>query len=576
MEQTKTYEELLQELATVRMQLEEANDTIEAICSGEVDALVVKEKDGIQLYTLKSADHTYRIFIEQMTEGAVTLSEDNFILYCNSQFASLVQLPLQKITGQSFFQFIPPDCNQECIQFIQKAWNETVKAELLLLTANGNSIPVLLSFKALHLDEGLSLSLIITDLTEQKQTEQLLKQNNQQLKKAQAIAQQLNTNLELKVKERTHELETSVHEKTKLSEELRSNQERLTLILETMAEGVCIIDVKGNVTYANPMAQKILGVQRSDILNRTYNDVKWKNLRIDGTLLPEEEHPMTLMMKTGVPVYDYEISVQPPDRDKFYISINAAPIRDSYGTLIGGVGTFMDVTNRRKSIQQRDEFISVASHELKTPMTTLKASLQILERMMTTEKDSPMLPVFLNKASSSLVKLSGLTDDLLNVSRLEKGQLVLKKSLFNVYEMVKENVENLQFVNKHMDTVTISGVRDVSIMADKYRVEQVLANLLNNAVKYSPSSSRIDIAIELTEPDSVKVSVRDYGIGIPEEKQQSLFDRYYRVDHSGNQYSGLGLGLYISNSIITKHNGTIGVHSQPGEGSTFWFILPIS
>ncbi len=574
MEQIKTYEELLQELVTVRMQLEETNDTIEAIRSGEVDALVVKQKDGIQLYTLKSADQTYRIFIEQMTEGAVTLSEDNLILYCNSQFASLVQLPLQKITGQSFYQFIPPDCKQQCVQFIQKAWNETIKAELQLLAANGSSVPVLLSFKALHLEEGLSMSLIITDLTEQKQTEQLLKLNNKQLKEAQEITWQLNANLENKVKERTRELEASVLEKTKLSEELRSNQERLSLILETMAEGVGIIDVDGNLTYVNPMAQKILGLQKNEILTRTYYDPKWTNLRLDGTPLPKEEHPMSIMMKTSKPVFDHEIGVQAPGRDIFYISINAAPIYNANGVLIGGVGTFMDVTNRRKSIQQKDEFISVASHELKTPTTTLKASLQILKQMIATERESPLVPVFLDKANSSLQKLSGLIDDLLNVSRIEKGQLVLKRSLFNIYEMVKENAENLQLINKNMQ-INISGVQDVSIMADRYRVEQVLANLLNNAIKYSPSSSRIDISIELTEPDCVTVSIRDYGIGIPEEKQQHLFDRYYRVDYSGNQYSGLGLGLYISNDIISKHNGTIGVHSQPGDGSTFWFTLPL-
>ena len=565
----------MQELTNVRMQLEEANDTIEAIRSGQVDALVVKEKNGIQLYTLKSADQTYRIFIEQMTEGAVTLNEDNLILYCNSQFASLVQLPLQKITGQSFFHFISPDCKQACTELIQKAWNETVKAELLLLAANGNSVPVLLSFKALHLDEGLSLSVIITDLTEQKQTEQLLKQNNQQLKEAQAIAQQLNTNLELKVKERTQELETSVLEKTKLSEELRSNQEQLSLILETMAEGVGIIDVEGNLVYANPMAQKILGLQKSEMLTRTFYDPKWTNLRLDGTPLPKEEHPMDIMMNTGKPVFDHEIGVQAPGRDLLYISINAAPIYNGNGTLIGGVGTFMDVTNRRKSIQQKDEFISVASHELKTPTTTLKASLQILKQIITTEKDSPLVPVFLDKANMSLQRLSSLIDDLLNVSRIEKGQLVLKKTLFNVYEMVKENAEGVQMINKKLE-ITISGVQDVSIMADRYRVEQVLANMLNNAIKYAPSSMRINIAIELAEPNRVKVSIRDYGIGIPQEKQEHLFDRYYRVDYSGNQYSGLGLGLYISNDIITKHNGTIGVNSQPGNGSTFWFTLPIA
>ncbi len=576
METTKTYEELLLELTELRQQLEEANDTIDAIRSGEVDALIVKEKDGHQLYTLKNADQTYRIFIEQMTEGAVTLNEDDIILYSNSQFASLVKQPLEKVTGQSFLFFIPPECKEECKQLIQNAWNENVKEELMLCATDGNRIPVLMSFKTLHLDEGLSMSIILTDLTKQKETQQLLKLKNDLLEEAQQTALQLNTSLENKVKERTRELETSVFEKTKISEELRSNQERLTLILETMAEGVCIVDIEGNVTYTNPMAQRILGLPKNELLSRRYNDSKWINLRIDGTILPKEEHPMIVMMRTGMPVYDYEIGVQPPGKEKIYISVNAAPIRNSNAILIGGVGTFMDVTNRRKSIQQKDEFISVASHELKTPMTTLKASLQVLERMISMEKDSPLVPVFLNKANISLSKLSGLIDDLLNVSRLEKGQLVLKKSFFNVYDVVKENADNLQFVNKTIEAVTISGEQDVCIMADKYRIEQVLTNLLNNAVKYSPPPQRIYLTIELCNTNSVKVSVQDFGIGIPAEKQEQLFDRYYRVDYSGNQYSGLGLGLYISNEIIIKHNGQIGVESEFGKGSTFWFALPIS
>src|SRR4051812_161716 len=558
------------------MQLEEANDTIEAIRSGEIDALIVKEKNGHQLYTLKSADQTYRIFIEQMTEGAVTLSPENIILYCNSQFASLVQLPLEKVIGQLFNKFITPAYQAEYASYIQKAWNENIKGEVTLQATNGKAVPVLLSLKTLHLDEGLSMSIILTDLTEQKATQQLLQQKNQQLEEAQKITQQLNADLEIKVKERTSELEASVLEKTRISEELRSNQERLALILETMAEGVGIIDAEGNMVYANLMAQKIFGLHHSEILTRTYDDPKWTNLRIDGTPLPKEEHPMYLMLKTGKPVYDNEIAIQPPDRERFYISINAAPICDGNGTLIGGVSTFMDVTNRRRMTQQKDEFISVASHELKTPMTTLKASMQVLEKIIVNEKVSPMIPVFLNKAGISLRKLSGLIDDLLNVSRLEKGQLILNTSTFNIYETVKENVDNMQFTGISTEAITISGNQNIYIAADKYRIEQVLTNLLNNAVKYSPAFSKINITIVKTDDaNDIKVSIQDFGIGIPADKQEHLFDRYYRVDYSSNQYTGIGLGLYISSEIIKKHKGQIGVNSEWGEGSTFWFTLPV-
>src|SRR3954469_9109204 len=135
------------------MQLEEATDTIEAIRSGEIDALIVKEKDGHQLYTLKSADQTYRIFIEQMTEGALTLSPENIILYCNSQFASLVQLPLEKVIGQLFVNFITPDYQKEYAAYIQKAWNENIKGKGTSQATSGKAVPVLLSLKTLPLDE---------------------------------------------------------------------------------------------------------------------------------------------------------------------------------------------------------------------------------------------------------------------------------------------------------------------------------------------------------------------------------------------------------------------------------------
>ena len=194
---------------------------------------------------------------------------------------------------------------------------------------------------------------------------------------------------------------------------------------------------------------------------------------------------------------------------------------------------------------------------------------------MLTENVSPLIPVFFNKAGVSLRKLSGLIDDLLNVSRLEKGQLILNISTFNVYDTVKEHVENMQFAGTSTEAITISGNQNIYVAADKYRIEQVLTNLLNNAVKYSPPSSQIHITIE--QPDGandIKIAIQDFGIGIPADKQEHLFDRYYRVDYSSNQYTGIGLGLYISSEIIKRHKGQIGVNSEVGKGSTFWFTLP--
>ncbi|CAM3630180.1 ATP-binding protein [Mucilaginibacter galii] len=556
----------------MRIQLEEATDTIEAIRSGEIDALVVKANDGLQLFTLKSADHTYRIFIEQMSEGAVTLNEDGYILYCNSQFATLVNTPLEKVTGKSIYKFITEDCQETCAEYIARAWTSNVKGELHILASDDVEVPVLLSLKTLNLDEGLSMSVILTDLTEQKETQKLLEHKNAQLEEAQKIAQHLNANLEVTVKERTHELQINIEEKTRVEEELRHNQERLTRVLETMAEGVGIVDAKGKLIYANPMAQKILGLKQSTILERTYDDPQWENLRIDGTPLPSHEHPMSVMMATRKPLFDQEISVQPPDDERFYISINAAPLLDEHGEVTGGIGTFMDVTQRRKSIQHKDEFISVASHELRTPVTTLQASLQLLSRM----KDNPsnvMLPKLIDQANKSLNRVSVLIEDLLNATKMTDGQLHLIKTPTTLSGLLQDCCNHV--LTGHTHYLTTSGDMELQANIDADKIEQVITNLVNNAIKYAPNSQEILVNIA-REGNFAKISITDKGQGIPPEKLPYLFDRYYRVDSSGKQYSGLGLGLYICAEIVKRHNGDIGADSHLGQGSTFWFTLPLN
>ena len=577
MNEKASQEELEREILSLRAQLkesmyqlEEANDIISAIRTGEVDALVVNGADGHQLYTLKSADQTYRIFIEQMTEGAVTLNREGTIMYCNSQFASLLRLPLEKTIGQSFYTFIDTASRNDCYRLIADAWNDKIKGELNLLTSDGQGIPVLLSLKTLNLDEGLSLSIIVTDLTGQKHAHRLLQLKNIQLEAAQTETQRLNTSLEDTVKERTKALEVNIEQKTRIEEELRKNQEQLTRILETMAEGVGIMNRQGVSTYSNPMAQKILGLKPHEKVGKEYYSPEWKYFRPDGTIMPKNEHPIMTAMTTGKPIYDYELGIEQPGRERFYISINAAPIYNEKGEVISGIGTFMDVTNRRKAIQQKDEFISVASHELKTPVTSLKASLQMLSRMK--DKPSAKLPELIDQACKSLDKVSTLVSALLNSSKITEGQLQLNKSEFVLSELVNDCCIYIR--NAGIHSLVTEGDLQLKVYADPNRIEQVIVNFVNNAVKYSPDSRDIRIKIEKID-NSAKVSVADKGPGIPQEKLDHLFDRYYRVDSSGSQYSGLGLGLYISSEIIKRHAGAIGVNSKRGEGSTFWFTIPL-
>ncbi|OJW18116.1 ATP-binding protein [Mucilaginibacter sp. 44-25] len=235
-------------------------------------------------------------------------------------------------------------------------------------------------------------------------------------------------------------------------------------------------------------------------------------------------------------------------------------------------GILLDVTDDVEVEKRKDEFISVASHELKTPITSLNASLQILEKLVKLEPVSDKFKLFTNKAANNINKLVHLLDDLLNVTKIQQGQLALSKNRFNLAELVKDSCDHISQGTDH--DITITGEKELMVYADYRRIDQVLVNFISNAIKYSPQSKKIDITVEQQGPDA-KVTVSDYGIGINPDKLPHLFDRYYRVDALGHQFSGLGLGLYISSDIIKRHDGDIGVESQWGEGSKFWFTLPI-
>ncbi len=330
------------------------------------------------------------------------------------------------------------------------------------------------------------------------------------------------------------------------------------------------MDIHGQLTYANPMAQKILGLKQINDPDKHYEDPEWDNFRLDGSPLPQQEHPMFIAINTGKLVFDHEIAVQPPDEDRFYISINAAPIRDEDGSIVAAIGTFMDVTNRRKAIQQKDDFISIASHELKTPVTTLKASLQLMSKA---QKDpSPeMLSKMILQANKSMDKISSLIAELLNATKITEGHLQLKRTVFKVVSLLDNCCGHVRAEGKY--ELIVTGDENLYVFADEHRIDQVVVNLVNNAVKYAPESKQILLSAEKIG-NSVKISVTDKGPGITKEKLPYLFDRYFRVDTKGTQYSGLGLGLYICSEIIKKHQEQIGADCEEGKGCTFWFTLP--
>lgn len=235
-------------------------------------------------------------------------------------------------------------------------------------------------------------------------------------------------------------------------------------------------------------------------------------------------------------------------------------------------GTTQDITKEYDLQQKKDEFLSVASHELKTPLTSIKASLQLLDMLIKNDLTSEKIPLLISKANRNVDKLCDIIEGLVNVTLIQQGQLIITKASFLMAGLIYTCCDQNGFGESH--EISIKGELDAVVFADAKRIEQVLVNFLSNAIKYAPLSKQIEISIH-SEELMVKVSVKDFGVGISKENLPHIFDRYFRADHSGLQYSGMGLGLYIGSTIIHQHGGKVGADSVPGTGSEFWFTLPV-
>jgi len=218
--------------------------------------------------------------------------------------------------------------------------------------------------------------------------------------------------------------------------------------------------------------------------------------------------------------------------------------------------------------QKKDEFIALATHELKTPLTTLSGFLQLVHKRL---EDDPVNRSFVDKSLSHVKKLTTLINDLFDVSKIHAGKMQLEFQDIEITELVKDLIEPLHQMERHRIHLNTPG--QVYLKADRLRVEQVLANFINNAIKYSPGGGNIEISVEESE-EEVCVSVRDEGIGIKQENLKHIFNQFYRAEGLSKNISGLGLGLYISKEIIERHGGTVSVESKEGQGSIFTFCLP--
>ncbi len=540
---------LIKEVEELRSQLQEANETLHAIRTGQIDALMVSTESGPKLFTLKSADHTYRVFIEKMKEGAVTLNENEIILYSNSQFASMVGLPLSDVIGLPFRKFIPEYCQEEFEALIKSGWKLDSKGEIFLNSSENKVIPVLLSFTSLELDEGTALSIILTDLTIQKETENQLKIQNEQLSQARQEAATLNEELEETVRERTKDLLVS--------------REHFKMLADNIPVIVWTTQPDGQADYFNKQWCEYTGLSPEQS----------KGSGSQQALHPDDFDPTVQAWANAIKDksrFYFEYRIRRADGQYRWHLGNGEPLKDDAGDVIAWFGTSTDIEDQKRKLEKKDEFIGVASHELRTPLTSLKGYIELIDYM----EDLPEnVKSYISKAKISLIKLQRLINELLDASRIKAGKLQFSKSVFNLTDLINQCIDNSSFIYPS-HKIKKDLQKDIMVMGNEERIEQVLMNLINNAIKYSPKNKEIIVSAE-ADQSSATVAVQDFGIGMSEADQQQIFDRFYRVENGNFLTPGLGMGLYIAAEIIKEHDGEIKVESKLDHGSIFYFSLPL-
>lgn len=393
----------------------------------------------------------------------------------------------------------------------------------------------------------------ITEIEKQQEVNEELTAINEEMT---STNEELNSTLE--------DLASSNNRLAIAHEELKEGSDRLDQALEAGRLGSYNLNLDSGEMNCTPLFKQNYGIAPEAQFNFT---------DLINSILPEyRDHVVETIADAAKnnKAYVAEYEILWPDASRHWISASGKTVRDRESGANQMVGVTLVITKRKEFEQRKDDFLGIASHELKTPITSLKANLQMLDRL----KDNPsnsLVPRLVEASNKSMDKLGAMVEDLLNVHQFKEGHLRLKKSFFKAYEMLALCCNHVRFAGKY-ELIT-TGDKELTIYGDEHRIDQVVVNLVNNAVKYAPNSPKIFLHVEKIE-GSTKISIQDLGPGIPADQQIHLFDRYWRADHSGSKYTGLGIGLYICSEIIKQHGGQIGVHSEVGKGSTFWFTVP--
>ena len=346
-------------------------------------------------------------------------------------------------------------------------------------------------------------------------------------------------------------------------ENLEQESKRLHSILSYMTDGVLATNRRGKITMINDMAKKQLGVQKEEVLNKSILEL----LKI------EDEYDLRDLI-TQIP----ELMIDSQDANGEYLSLRVrfALVRRESGFISGLVAVLHDTTEQEKEERERRLFVSNVSHELRTPLTSVKSYLEALDEGALSE---PVAPDFIKVSLDETNRMMRMVTDLLHLSRIDNATSHLDVELINFTAFITFILNRFDKMRgpdeeKKYELVRDYPITSVWIEIDTDKMTQVIDNILNNAIKYSPDGGKITVTMKTTD-DQMILSISDQGLGIPKQDLPRIFDRFYRVDRARSRaQGGTGLGLSIAKEIIKQHKGFIWAKSEYGKGSTFTIVLP--
>lgn len=346
-----------------------------------------------------------------------------------------------------------------------------------------------------------------------------------------------------------------------------NERKRFELLADLTPDIIFTATPEGVIEYANQRFYDYFNISSKDfnqrlVLKKIHPSDKircfkgWINAIVEGAAFEEE-----IRIKNALGKYIWHL-------------VRAVPYTDNNTSVFKFFGSCTNIQEQKEVQSKKDEFISVASHELKTPLSSLKGYIQIIKK----ERTDPLFSSILDRCTKAVNNMQFLVSSLLDVSRIQAGQLYLQLAPTRLYDLIQECIDltAMNYPSHHINLI-FDADGDTHVLVDAQRMQQVIINLLNNGIKYSPGAKEVILRVErqLDEPE-VTISVQDFGIGIPVDELKYVFEKYYRVKDAEHHAAGLGIGLYVINEIVQLHKSKIVVQSKINKGSTFSFYLPVA